>query len=296
LTILVTGAGGFIGSHLVRKLSQRSVIAVRRLASEASKSSTEIAVDMSRPGWTGMLPSQIETVVHLAQSRFHRAFPEHAQDVMRVNVEATFELLDWARKSRVQRFVLASTGTVYPPRDGLANEDDRLSPASFYAASKIAAECICSPFSKFFDVTILRLFGVYGPNGRDSVINRLVERVLLQSPIELDGGLGLITTPTYIDDCLDAIQRTILLPTVGSAPRVMNICGDDEVSLREVCSVVADVTRIPLSIKANDKATTRLSGSNARAKQLLGWLPRHTLRDGLTTLIQASRADATHAP
>jgi nucleoside-diphosphate-sugar epimerase len=290
LTIVVTGAGGFIGSHLVRRLGHQAVIAVCRSMSPGTLDSSAFAtrVDMARPGWTRSLPPRADSVVHLAQSRSHRAFPEGAEDVVHVNVDATFELLNWARQSGVQRFVFASTGTVYPSQNRLIGEDDRVSPTSFYAASKIAAESLCSPFSKFFDVTILRPFGVYGPGGKDSVINRLVERVLLQRPIELDEGLGLITTPTYIDDCIDVLERILSLSARNDVPRIINVCGSDEVSLRDVCSVAADVAGVPLSIQANNKPATRLSGSNSRAKQLLDWSPRYTLRDGLSALVEAS--------
>lgn len=287
MRVLVTGAGGFIGSHVVARLTEcADVLAVRRAHAVASPSPTHrvIAADLSVSGWTNAMPAGIHVVIHLAQSRAYRQLPGGARDVYRVNVDSTFELLEWSRQTGVRHFIFASTGSVYRPQDYPLSEDAPTSPASFYPASKLAAETLCASFAAYFRVTILRLFGVYGPGISDGVLPRLMHRVARSEPITLDGGLGLVTTPTYIEDCVAAIESAAESPSARAGPRVLNVCGDEEISLRDACITLGDLLQKPAVLVANDKSALRLSGDNARLKAELSWSPQWSLRAGLARL------------
>jgi len=290
MRILVTGASGFIGRHLLRRLVEAGcfeVFAVARGPNPESDPSVHwISVDLADHNDFAGLPSAMDAVVHLAQSRSYRTFPDGAPDVYRINVDATFQLLEWARSTGVRTLVHASTGSVYRPQPYRLTEGAATSADSFYAASKIAAEALCAAYAPVLPVTVLRLFAVYGPGPSDSVFSRLLRRIARGETIELDGGLGLITTPTYVTDCVDAIVQSLL---TAEALRTFNICGDEEISLRDACVIFGALLNREPHLLGNDKSPARLSGDNSQARCALRWQPRHSLREGLTALVRAHR-------
>ena len=112
--VLVSGATGYIASRLIPELlRQFSVFAtVRGLTTPKSKGISYIETDLSRQGWTKSLPGGIDYVFHFANSNEYKNFPEGAQDIFKVNIQATFELLEWSRRSPVEKFIYASTGSI----------------------------------------------------------------------------------------------------------------------------------------------------------------------------------------
>lgn len=289
MRILVTGASGFIGKQLLKVLASDStheLFALRRGSRQGDISGASVIVaDLASRGWTDALPSGIDVVVHLAQSRFFRSFPEGADDVFKINVDATFELLEWSRRTPVNAFVYASTGTVYQPQPRLMSEDDPVRPSSLYAASKVAGEALCSAYSSCFSTTILRFFSIYGPGSSESVLPRLVRRVINSEPIELDGGVGMLTTPTYLGDCVNAIVQSVIRSSHSAGERLINICGDEEISLRDACLIVGEIMDREPRLLVNERVPLRISGKNERAKTLLQWHPDFSLRAGLAALI-----------
>jgi nucleoside-diphosphate-sugar epimerase len=288
MRVLITGAAGFIGQHLVARLAGDPALELfplyRSVPPSGVAGGNAIKVDIGMAGWPRLLPKRIDTVIHLAQSRSHREFPDAANDVFRVNVDATFELLDWSRGAGVGQFLYASTGSVYRPQDQRLEEEDAIGATSFYAATKIAGEALCVSYAQQFETTILRFFGVYGPGSSDSVLPRLMQRVARGETIELDGGVGLVTTPTFVADCVEAIVRCMAPFCREGTSRVFNICGDEEVSLLVACKMMGEILRRPARVKSNEKKPIRLSGSNDRAKSSLHWSPTWVLREGLATL------------
>ena len=99
--ILVTGASGFIGSNLIDHLISQKDLKIYGLSRTGiqfeSNNYEHISVDMSVPDWTHFLPSRLDVVIHLSQSYRYREFPNGAIDMVRINIDATAELLDWAR-------------------------------------------------------------------------------------------------------------------------------------------------------------------------------------------------------
>jgi UDP-glucose 4-epimerase len=116
---------------------------------------------------------KVDTVIHLAQSRQYRNFPVAADDICAVNTMATAHLLDLARRADVQRFILASTASVYSAGNGPCHEEAGLQPNDFYAATKLAAEALLRPYARYFRTCVVRLFTPYGPANAIGLFNRV---------------------------------------------------------------------------------------------------------------------------
>ena len=171
--VLITGAGGFLGSHLVKHLDgEFSVTVLTRKPIAFRDSINEVRVDLSRPDWTDDLERGADTVIHLAQSRDYRNFLDGADDMLKVNVQSTVKLLDWAHRNSVNRFILASTGNVYAPQPRPLTEEDPCEPSSFYAATKLSAELLCRQYANEMEIVIVRFFGIYGPRQSKNLVHR----------------------------------------------------------------------------------------------------------------------------
>jgi len=238
-TTLITGAAGFIGSALTKRLELNS-------GAHVIKVSRRLGIDLNSPDWQERLPSaQIDTVVHLAQSTQYRDFPAGAADMVAVNISATLSLLEWARKNGVKRFIFASTGNVYKPSEQPWFEESPLEPTGFYGASKLAAEYLVKQYEKYFEVVIVRLFGVYGPGQTKMLIPNLVEKIKHEEAIQLVGGEGLVINPIHINDVAFFLERLIDCP-LNEKITVLNVGGTERLNI----SVITKKLETALSFSA----------------------------------------------
>lgn len=161
----------------------------------------------------------VSTVIHLAQSRRYKDGPDGYADVWAVNTDATFRLLDAARKAGVTRFVYASSGSVETGKD-------------MYCASKMAAEHACQAFADHLSVSVLRFYTVYGPGQRDdALIPCLVDRVRRGLPVQN----GIMARPVHARDAAQAVLsaardditglRTVSGPEILTAHDMARIIG-----------------------------------------------------------------------
>lgn len=245
MNILVTGASGFIGKNLLPLLVENghSVTAVIRKSNKTLPDQIKkCQLDMGLTGWCDYLPDGIEVIVHLAQSEHYRSFPEKSDDIFGINVRATFELLEWGRKNNIKKLVMASTANVYAPRKSLLKEDDPCLPQSFYAASKLAAENMARQYCSFFDITILRIFTVYGPGQTDALIPNMIHRVLNRQKVSLAAGVGLYLTPIFVNDAVKVIDFCI-----GQEKNldVVNVAGRETLTLKRILQIIGDLADIP---------------------------------------------------
>ena len=122
---------------------------------------------MSTQWNTSILPNDIDVIIHLAQSSKFRDFPSEAEDIFNVNIKSTAQLLDFARKNNVQKFVYASSGGIYGTNSNRAfNESSPITATDqlgFYLGSKLCGEVLVRNYSTLFDVITLRFFFMYGP-------------------------------------------------------------------------------------------------------------------------------------
>jgi UDP-glucose 4-epimerase len=284
--ILVTGATGFIGGRLAPLLARdHEIVAIVRPGSIPIGSEAEwIEQDLSEPLRREALPARLDAVIHLAQSRLYKQFPEGASDVFGINVHSTFRLLDYARDAGASRFVFASTGGVYGSSDKAVLETDRLNPLNFYLSSKYGAESLVTSYNSFFTTVVLRFFFVYGPGQRHMMVPTLLGRVLGDQEIVVEGDPGLRMNPIYVDDAARVFEPALRLEQSD----LFNIAGDEAVTLTELVQLMAEVSGRKARVKHAPAAQAGdLVGDNSKMKAMLGVRPETSLRDGIAAMVEA---------
>jgi UDP-glucose 4-epimerase len=235
MTVVVTGATGFLGSVVVELLGrQDEVVALHRPGSppQAVAGVRWIAQDLAAP-LSAELPEHADAVLHLAQSRRYREFPEGGVDVYAVNAGMTVELLDYARRAGAASFTYASSGAVYASGPEPVNEDDAPRPGNFYAASKLAGELATEQFRSQLRAHVLRFFFIYGPGQRNMFIPGVLGRIRDSQEVTLAGADGIHVNPVYVDDAAAAVAATLEL----ADSMTLNVAGPDVVSLRDIAEL-----------------------------------------------------------
>jgi UDP-glucose 4-epimerase len=298
---LVTGAAGFIGSHLVEGLLDRGAVVTgidsftdyypravkeRNLAGASARGGFTLVESSIQTADLRALLKDVTHVFHLAaQPGVRKSWGRDFQVYTVNNIEATQILLEACVGLALERLVNASSSSVYG--DGIAlpmREDALPRPVSPYGVSKLAAEQLCHLYHANFGVPAvsLRYFTVYGPRQRpDMGFHRFLRAALRSEAIEVFGDGQQTRDFTFVGD---AVAATIAAGTRGVPGRVYNIGGGSRVSVNHVLEILGEVTRRPIRTRPaadqkGDMRDTFADTSLARAD--LGFEPRVALRDGL---------------
>lgn len=313
---MVTGAAGFIGSTLSRRLlaDGHSVIGVDCLTDaydvdlkarnlDGLIDHTEfhlVCSDLSRT-MPGPMLNDVDVVYHLAgQASVTRSWGTHFADYTRHNISATQDLLGACVAADLKRFVFASSSSIYG--DALTRptpEGTQPRPISPYGVSKLAAEHLCMAFHRELGlpVTCLRYFTVYGPGQRpDMGMHKLFRAAHRGESFGIRGDGSSTRDFTYVDDAVEATYRAGLCEWDG----VANIGGGCPVALHEVVEAVADIAG-PIELDhvpevPGDARDT--SADISRARRVLDYAPQTDLRSGLEEMGRWAAAlfDSTSTP
>jgi UDP-glucuronate 4-epimerase len=308
MRILVTGGAGFIGSHLVEKLLAvgHEVVVLDdfndfydpqiKHANIAcfAKDVTVCHADLRDGASVRSLfhREKFEMVAHLAARAGVRPSIQHPQLYYDTNVSGTLHLLNAAYATGVERFIFASSSSVYGISKTVPfSEDQHLTQTlSPYAATKIAAEFLCSTYAHLYPMRVvsLRYFTVYGPRQRpDLAIHRFTRRIYAGQPIEQFGDGTTRRDYTYIDDVIQGTMAALKYD--GPYFDIFNLGESETIQLRDLIGAIenalakkAKINRLPE--QAGDMPLTYADIS--KAKKLLGYNPTTRFSDGLPRFIE----------
>jgi UDP-glucose 4-epimerase len=283
--LLVTGATGFIGRRLVRLLQKRHEMfsLVKGIPSKDDFPGVQwIVQDLTLPLEYSRLPQHVDAIFHLAQSRLYKQFPEGAKDIFDININSTFELLEYARKTGVECFVFASSGGMYGYSYEKFVETDPVNPLNFYLSSKHTAEVLIANYRQFFKTVVFRFFFVYGPGQKGMLIPTLITKVEKGESIIIEGIPGVKINPIYVDDAIRVFEPALCLPTSD----LFNVAGDENVTITDLVNLIEKVLGKKAIVSHTDSGPQGdLIGDNTRMKKVLGVYPRTSLLEGLDRLL-----------
>lgn len=285
MRVLVTGATGFVASHLLPALAGdgHEVFAVGHDPARipALEGVTPVVVDLATPFSGDVLPTA-DAIVHLAQANVR--FPEGADALFAVNVASTQRLLEVARQTGARSFVFASSGSVYGLSDSVLEESSPLAATDFYGATKISAERLAGAYAGLFATTVMRLFVPYGPGQTGRMIPAIAGRVRGGEPVTLNGGGRPRMNPVAVDDVVAVVRQGL----VAESSTVLNCAGPDVVDVRGLAEAIgAAVGVAPVFEEGSGAAGGDIVAANEVMRAFLGNAPLTSLEDGLRRMLQA---------
>ncbi len=309
---LVTGAAGFIGSHLCERLLGRGeeVRAVDSFSDyyDPKRKRSNVAPLLGSAGFeliegdlAGLdldsLLDGVDVVFHLAgQPGVRASWGEEFSIYLDENVLVTQRLLEAACEHRPKRFVFASSSSIYGDAEQFpTRESDTPRPISPYGVTKLAAENLCRLYWTAFEVptVALRYFTIFGPRQRpDMAFSRFIDAALNGRPIPVFGD-GLQSRDfTYVDD---AVAATISAASSGEPGAVYNVAGGTQATVLDVIEVLARLLGVPPEVERQPPmpGDARKTGADtARARRDLGYRPGVSLEEGLSRELDWVRAAA----
>ncbi|NTU78933.1 MAG: SDR family NAD(P)-dependent oxidoreductase [Chloroflexales bacterium] len=319
-TIAVTGAAGFIGSHLCDALIEQGyhVVAIDNLSMGSLENLQSLTgherfhftkADVRDAETMRSLCGQAQAIVHLAAYKIPRY--GNALDTLLINQQGAKNMLDVARETGC-KVVLASTSDVYGKSPQLPFQEDGdlvIGPSTIrrwsYAVSKLYDEHLCLAYQEAykFPVTVLRFFGSYGPRhhlswwgGPQSVF---ISRILRDEEIEIHGDGTQTRSFTYVSDTVSGIVAAVESPEANG--EILNLGSTFEISILKLAHLIKELTGTPGSLKLKLVPYNSISEGKyedvmrripniAKAHRLLGFTPQVGLEEGLLRTIAWQRS------
>lgn len=307
---VVTGAAGFIASHLVDLLLENgfSVIGIDNMRTGSIQNLVEplkhsnfqlLNEDICNQEFPDLVQDDVDVIFHLAAISSVKLSVEDPILVNDINVRGTINVLEMARKRNVKRFVLTSSAAVYGDPESLpVREETPLDPLSPYAASKISAEMYSISYGNLYGIapTIFRYFNVYGPRQENSeysgVIPIFINQGLQNMDITIEGDGSHTRSFIYVED---VVRATYLGSQVEkSSGQILNLSGTESISILDLARLVKE--RIPDSTSnivhhdAREGDVKDSIGSMERTSDVLGFSPTVPFETGLERTVSWYRS------
>jgi len=304
---LVTGAGGFIGSHLTEHLvelganvkafvryNSRNDWGMLELLPEEKLSQIEVITgDLKDADAVRHAAKDVDIIFHLGSLIAIPYSYIHPRETIETNILGALNVLTAAKENNVEKVIHTSTSEVYgTARYVPIDENHPLQGQSPYSASKIGADKIAESFYRSFNlpVAIIRPFNTYGPRqSARAVIPTIITQALAKEKIFL-GSLHPTRDYTYVKDVVEGFIKVAESPK--SVGEVINIGSNFEVSIGDLANKIisligknAEIVTDPVRVRPQDSEVERLWCDNTKAKRLLGWEPKTSLDEGIKKTI-----------
>jgi UDP-glucuronate 4-epimerase len=303
MRILVTGSAGFIGAKLTESLLElkHEVIGIDNFLEESYSSKIKLKrqLKLRELGFQNfhqldLRIDRIDEILDGVDVVFNMAAMPglmKSWNDFKLYIDCNVHIVDRilnSPKYKAQLFVQASTSSVYGK---IANVDEKgaTNPYSPYGVSKLAAENLIKAHQENFgkDFLILRYFSVYGPGQRpDMGYSRFIDCLVNSKPIQVFGDGRAVRSNTYIDDCIEATLNTLNLKNRNET---INVCGSESITVLEAIKILAqELGKTPSIIFENSRPGDQLltQGVNLKAKELLNFQQKTTIREGLIAQAQ----------
>ena len=307
-SVLVTGACGFIGSHLTRRLLAEGA-EVHAMTSEVSSEFPRRLHDlrgtvvmhegnlMDRSAMDAIVrASRPSHIFHLGAYTHVGKSWQRVDECIQANIQGTINLLQALADTGYARFVNTGTSEIYGDIDVPFREDAIVNPISPYSVSKYAAERFCRLFQRAYGwpIVLLRPFNAYGPSQTpDRVIPEIIVRALRGEELAMTQGRQ-TREFNYVEDLAEGFVLAATTPDVEG--EIFNIGGGEEISMRDVATLILDVMGNPIEAKFGalpERPTEimRMYCDSTKARDRLGWAPKHSLREGISKTIEWYRTE-----
>ncbi|MBQ1185896.1 MAG: GDP-mannose 4,6-dehydratase [Muribaculaceae bacterium] len=304
--VLITGADGFIGSHLtelllsegynVRALSQYNSFNNWGWLEDISHPNLEVVCgDVRDADYCRHITKDMDTVFHLAALiaiPYSYVAPDSYVDT---NIKGTLNMCQAARDLGVEKLLVTSTSEVYGTAQYVPiDENHPRQPQSPYSATKIGADAIAKSFYNAFDlpVTIVRPFNTYGPRqSARAIIPTIISQIANGAKEIKVGDLSPTRDFNYVKDTCRGFLA--IARAEGVAGEEINIATDTEISMQDTLNLIADImgadiswVKDPERCRPSKSEVFRLHGCNKKITGLTDWRPQFSLREGLAETIQ----------
>ncbi|MCA0172269.1 NAD-dependent epimerase/dehydratase family protein [Bacillus sp. RAR_GA_16] len=295
MNILVTGAGGFIGSHLCMELLQQhphdTVLGVDR--NMKTRNTTLLKNDRFTSIELDLLTCDLSDLIHNVDVIYHLAgipgvrssWGKDFETYLLHNALLTQNLLDACKSQSIKKFIYISTSSVYGEKSGSVSEQLRPIPLSPYGITKLTGEHLCRVYHQYYGipVVILRYFTVYGPRQRtDMAFHRFIKQLLLDQPLTVYGDGHQTRDFTYVKDCVKATAAVCRAQDVIG--ETINIGGKERASVLEIIQLLEQLMNKKAQVTFTKKAKgepLQTWADITKAQTLLNYQPQISLKEGL---------------
>lgn len=302
MKVLISGGAGFIGSHLCDYYLNRGdeVLCVDNFITGRRENISHLIInskfhlieaDISEPI---EVSGQLDAILHFASPASPKDFTKYPIQIMRANGFGTYQLLELARKKQ-SKFLLASTSEVYgdplvhPQTEDYQGNVNPIGIRSVYDESKRFAEALSFAFYREYGIPIriARIFNTYGPRMRiddGRVVPNLILNAMQSQPLTIYGDGKQTRSFCYIDDLIDGIAKLL----DGDISEPINLGNPDEFTILELANLILELTKTKSELKfvaLPQDDPKRRKPDISKAKRLLGWEPKVSLKQGLKQTI-----------
>lgn len=294
--VLVTGATGFIGSHLLDLLLHNDfdVTIIKRSSSDTCRieqhltSITVFDIDMI-PLKEIFSKSTFNTVIHLATSYIKKDAEANLAKMYAFNVDFAKQLLNLSVESKVPTFINTSSYFQYSPDNLPMTESNKHDPFNEYAKTKTKFQQYLKTFANQINIYDFILFSPYGPRDNDKLVMHVIKKALSKETIHLSEGLQKIDL-VYVKDIVDAYLKAIMIvPKSNGFYYDINLAGGRPISIREIVSLIEEIEKITVEKKWGAPAFgdyPLIYADVAKAKEIINWEPTTHIKQGLSETIQ----------